>query len=91
MKVRCLLAAGILRVSQELTERARGAPYILKVRGEDGGGQSSEVNVEIYVEDAQSQDGKPRFRFPAEDGQVIDMPEVLRYLYPDEIHNVLSP
>ena len=36
----------------------------------------AEVTVEIFVEDAQAQDGKPRFRFPPRDGEVIDMPEV---------------
>ena len=67
---------GVLRVRSELTDRARDAPYILFVRAQDGGGLDAEVVVEVYVEDAQSQEGKPRFRFPAEDGEVVTVPEV---------------
>ena len=41
-----------------------------------------EVTVEIFVEDAQMQDGQPRVRFPLKDGEVVVVEEVrARTLY----------
>ena len=70
---------GTIRVnrSPSLEGAASVTPYEIAVRAQDGGSPqlSSDVTVKIYVQDSQTQGGRPTITYPP-DGGSINMTEV---------------